>query len=139
MHKRDKRAATRRGWLRRTGGLVSAGALVATAGCLDRLQGSVDDDDPEVATDNDVTDQESTSNDDTSDPEAIPYDVNVAHNRMEWERYDADWVAPTGPPASNLEATTLAENLEIPWDLSFAPTGELFDRGPVADIINGDN
>lgn len=55
-----------------------------------------------------------------------PYDVSVAHDPTAWRGYDPDWTAPTAPPAGGYTAETLVENLEIPWDLSFAPSGELF-------------
>ncbi len=56
----------------------------------------------------------------------IPYDVSVAHDVSEWRGYDPDWEPATGPPRGRFETDVLATNLEIPWDLSFAPTGELF-------------
>lgn len=40
---------------------------------------------------------------------------------------DADWSAPTTPPpVGELTTTVLVENLEVPWDLAFAATGEAF-------------
>ncbi len=38
----------------------------------------------------------------------------------------AGCAAPTAPDRTRTETEILVENLEIPWDLAFAPTGELF-------------
>jgi len=102
----DCTGTTRRAWLRRTGGLAG---VTATAGCLGRVTDLVDSDGPL-----------------DSGREEIPHDVSVDHDPTTWERYDAEWQAPTGAPPGGYGVTTLAENLAIPWDLSFAPTGELF-------------
>jgi len=49
------------------------------------------------------------------------------HTAEEWSRYDPEWESPTDSPLSvSLDPEVLVENLEIPWDLAFAPTGELF-------------
>jgi len=59
------------------------------------------------------------------DPSDLPYDLAVEHDATTWREYDPDWTAPSeAPPA--LEYETLVTNLEIPWDLSFAPNGDLF-------------
>lgn len=36
------------------------------------------------------------------------------------------WTVTTDEPATGVEATVLVENLEIPWDISVAPNGDLF-------------
>ncbi|WP_136718050.1 PQQ-dependent sugar dehydrogenase [Halorientalis salina] len=60
-------------------------------------------------------------------PEQLPYDTSVTHDETAWDGYAPDWSAPTDTPATDdLGAEVLVENLEIPWDLSVAPTGELF-------------
>ena len=65
-----------------------------------------------------------------SDPntsEQPDYDLSVSHDLSSWGRYDPDWESPTASPVETPVATeVLVENLEIPWDLSFAPNGELF-------------
>jgi glucose/arabinose dehydrogenase len=43
-----------------------------------------------------------------------------------WGRYDPDWSPPASNPPLDIDVETVIEGLEIPWDLSFAPTGELF-------------
>jgi len=44
-----------------------------------------------------------------------------------WSRYDTEWQSPEDSPLSaSVETEVLVENLEIPWDLAFAPTGALF-------------
>ncbi|PSQ18208.1 glucose dehydrogenase [Halobacteriales archaeon QS_8_69_26] len=44
------------------------------------------------------------------------------------EDVDIDWEPPmdTSPLAAEVTPTVLVENLEIPWDIAVAPTGELF-------------
>jgi len=61
-------------------------------------------------------------------PEEIEeYDTSVDHDGTAWDRYDPDWEPPTDAPTDGgVEATVLVENLEVPWDLSFTPDGDLF-------------
>lgn len=62
-------------------------------------------------------------------PEESPdedYDLTVEHNAKTWPDYDPEWTAPTESPEVELTTEVLVENLEIPWDLSFATDGELF-------------
>lgn len=99
-------------------GLLAAGAMSALAGCA-----------RDVANGNDGNTEETTvsttATTAASDPSALDYDLAVDHDAETWGHYDPEWTAPaTAPPA--LEFETLVENLEIPWDLSFAPNGELF-------------
>ncbi|MGM0605039.1 MAG: PQQ-dependent sugar dehydrogenase [Halobacteriota archaeon] len=55
------------------------------------------------------------------------YDLSVDHDRQSWDRYDPDWRAPTSAPTGvSIEREILVENLELPWDLAFAPNGDLF-------------
>lgn len=55
------------------------------------------------------------------------YDLSVSHDLGDWAGYDPEWAAPTDSPlAGERTPSVLVENLEIPWDLSFAPNGELF-------------
>ncbi len=66
-----------------------------------------------------------TSTDDI--PNSLPYDTTVGHDETAWDGYTPDWQSPTSTPApDSIGFEVLVENLEIPWDLSFAPTGELF-------------
>lgn len=37
-----------------------------------------------------------------------------------------DWHAPTSAPATDVERNVLVENMEVPWDVSVAPNGDLF-------------
>jgi glucose/arabinose dehydrogenase len=49
------------------------------------------------------------------------------HTAESWSRYDPEWTSPADSPlAAEVEPEVLVENLEIPWDLAFAPSGELF-------------
>ncbi|MEF8780901.1 MAG: PQQ-dependent sugar dehydrogenase, partial [Haloferacaceae archaeon] len=74
-----------------------------------------------------TTDAENPSPEPT-DPGPIDheYDLSVDHDRSSWDRYDPEWEPPTEPPAAEYEAETVIEGLEIPWDLAFAPDGDLF-------------
>jgi len=49
------------------------------------------------------------------------YDLTVTHKGIDG---DADWTTQTATPP-DLETEVLVENLEIPWDVSFAPDGTL--------------
>ena len=59
--------------------------------------------------------------------ETPEYEFDLDHDETTWAGYDPDWSGRTDPPLpATVEPEVLVENLEIPWDLSFAPTGELF-------------
>ena len=62
----------------------------------------------------------------TTTPEPPQYDTSLGHDETAWAGYDPEWSAPTTAPTADLETEVLVENLEIPWDLAFAPNGELF-------------
>ncbi|WP_323191570.1 PQQ-dependent sugar dehydrogenase [Halostella sp. PRR32] len=63
----------------------------------------------------------------TEEPQSPEYDVTVDHDVESWDGYDPEWESPTTSPVeTEVSAEILVENLEIPWDLSFAPNGELF-------------
>src|SRR6056297_2508940 len=60
---------------------------------------------------------------------AVEYELN--HTAAEWSRDGTAWGrARDSPRTSPLDVSktpeVLVENLEIPWDLAFAPNGELF-------------
>ncbi|CAI48154.1 probable sugar dehydrogenase (homolog to aldose sugar dehydrogenase) [Natronomonas pharaonis DSM 2160] len=84
--------------------LVAAGLTVtaAAAGCFD-----------------------SASEPTGEEPVEADHDLSVDHDIESWDRYDPDWTVPDASPGA-LEAETVVENLEIPWDLSFASDGECF-------------
>jgi glucose/arabinose dehydrogenase len=63
------------------------------------------------------------------------YDVTVSHKRD--QPPDTDWTAPTtAPTASPLATDPLIEDLEIPWDLSFAADGTLFLTERVGRVLS---
>ncbi len=62
----------------------------------------------------------------TPTPKEPQYDTSVGHDETSWAGYDPDWQAPSSAPEAEFSIEVLVENLEIPWDLAFAPTGELF-------------
>jgi glucose/arabinose dehydrogenase len=64
---------------------------------------------------------------------------SVARPLEAWPGYDPDWEAPTTSPLeADLETEVLVENLEIPWDLAFAPDGTLFITERVGRILQFD-
>jgi len=100
--------------------LASAAAgLTGLAGCA----GSRLEEQPtEIATD--TTAAEPTATETTRTPE---YEYDLNHDETAWDGYDPDWQGPTEPPLpAEVEVEVLVENLEIPWDLAFTSTGELF-------------
>ncbi|WP_244509884.1 PQQ-dependent sugar dehydrogenase [Halogranum gelatinilyticum] len=60
-------------------------------------------------------------------PEPTPtYDLTVGHDIEAWDEYDPDWSAPATSPEVAVDVEVVVENLDVPWDLAFAPTGDLF-------------
>lgn len=98
---------------------VVVSGLLGSAGCT----GDSDDDDG-TASDSQAGDSEPSGTE--IDPTEGEYDLSVAHDIDEWERYDPDWQPPTEPPADEYEIETVVDGLEIPWDLAFAADGDLF-------------
>ncbi|WP_435344400.1 PQQ-dependent sugar dehydrogenase [Haloarchaeobius sp. HRN-SO-5] len=86
-----------------------------------------------------------------TEPNTATYDRSVDRDRADWAKYDPDWTAPTDSPlAYEYETEVLVENLEIPWDLSFTGTDELFltertgtirrfESGDVVDVVSPDD
>jgi len=76
-----------------------------------------------------------------TDTTAAPaYDVEVTHDETTWTKYDPDWDGPTDPPLpADVEVEVLVENLEIPWDLAFAPDGDLFLTERTGRILRFDS
>jgi len=113
------RRLSRRALLAATGGVPLG---VSIAGCLGTGDGNGTDEQG----------QATESGDDSADEELTPtideqYDLTVEHDITMWEQYDPDWSAPTTEPTSvDFEQEIVVENLEIPWDLAFAPNGDLF-------------
>jgi len=100
-------------WLRRRRFLAAVGVGIAGSGCLDG-----------VGSDGAGSTPESTS--DATPVEPAP-DLSVDHDIEMWDRYDPDWEPPESPPTdADLAVEPVIENLEIPWDLEFAPGGDLF-------------
>jgi glucose/arabinose dehydrogenase len=101
---------------------VGAASSLVTAGCFG-------------AENPDGTD----SSTDSFEPVDSPYDLSVDHDIETWDRYDPDWQPPDSSPLdASLETETLVENLEIPWDVSFAASGELFFSERVGGISRYD-
>ncbi|AUX08222.1 glucose/sorbosone dehydrogenase [Halalkaliarchaeum desulfuricum] len=101
---------------RRALSALGTGSIVVAAGCLG-------DDDP----DSDGEPEADESGEATDpDPVEAEYDLSVDHDINTWDGYDPEWEPPTEPPEDEYAVETLVEGLEIPWDLAFAPDGELF-------------
>lgn len=90
---------------------ASLAACCALAGCGQGGAGTED------------TPAETTANKTTETPER-DYE-SVEHDPYGWDKYEPDWTAPATVP-TELAVETLVTDLEIPWDLSFAATGDLF-------------
>lgn len=74
------------------------------------------------------------------DPDEVSYDLDVEHDLTAWEGYDPDWSPPTSPPEeTGYTLDVLAENLEIPWDVAVAPTGELFITERTGRVLTFDS
>jgi glucose/arabinose dehydrogenase len=52
---------------------------------------------------------------------------------------DPEWTVPTTSPRTSIEVETLVENLEVPWDIAFTGTGELFMTERVGRIVRFDS
>jgi glucose/arabinose dehydrogenase len=61
----------------------------------------------------------------TPTPVTPTYDTSVTHDLSSWAGHDPEWSAPTDAPGE-VAYETLVTNLEIPWDIAFAPNGEVF-------------
>ncbi|WP_435067351.1 PQQ-dependent sugar dehydrogenase [Haloplanus sp. C73] len=88
--------ATRRGYLCRVGGAVTLSAL---GGCASN-----------------VADRDTSIGGELYDP-TVDHEPTAA---------DSEWTPPTDPPPTDYDVEVLAENLAIPWDVSVAPSGDLF-------------
>jgi len=108
---------------------VSVAGVAAVAGCS-------------TATNTPADGQGDDSDGDGTDAsDATPTDAANAVPRSleEWPGYDPEWTAPTSSPLeADLETEVLVENLEIPWDLSFAPDGSLFITERVGRVLQFD-
>jgi len=98
---------------------LTAGAVLA--GCT-----SPGDDDSDAATDTGTP---------TATDTATPYDRGVDHSLEAWADYDREWTAPTDAPPTAFETEVLVENMEIPWDVSFAADGTLFVTERVGRVV----
>ena len=69
-------------------------------------------------------------------PTATPPNDGLSHELADWSEYDPDWKSPTSSPLDGAVNTEiLVENLEVPWDLSFASSGEMFISERVGRIL----
>jgi glucose/arabinose dehydrogenase len=67
------------------------------------------------------------------------YDLGVTHDVENWGEYDPDWSHPVDAPNLDVTTETVIEGLKIPWDLSFAPNGDLFISERVGRISRYDS
>jgi len=87
-----------------------------------------------IAPSDPATGEESTPTETVTPVEDDDYDLSVAHDVESWSEYAPDWSAPAEAPPTEPEVETVIEGLEIPWDLAFAPNGDLFVSGRVGNI-----
>ncbi|MEF8800402.1 MAG: PQQ-dependent sugar dehydrogenase [Halolamina sp.] len=97
-------------------------STVALAGCSG-APGGTDTKDNSSGGDGWLGTETATS---TPTPQVPQYDTSLSHDETAWAGYDPEWTAPSTAPERSLSVEVLVENLEIPWDLAFAPTGQLF-------------
>lgn len=60
------------------------------------------------------------------DASEATYDLTVAHDVDAWAGLDPDWTASAESPEVGVRAEAVIARLEVPWDLEFAPNGDLF-------------
>lgn len=100
-------------WSRRRA--VAAAGAALFAGCSsDAAPAARTTTDPSASSDSPATTETTPTQDSTPAP-----DPDVSFTPEEW-------TAPTDAPATEVERTVLVENLQIPWDISVAPDGDLF-------------
>jgi len=87
-----------------------------------------------IAPSDPATGEESTPTETVTPVEDDDYDLSVAHDVESWSEYAPDWSAPAEAPPTEPEVETVIEGLEIPWDLAFAPNGDLFVSERVGNI-----
>lgn len=120
----DRQPPTRRQFLATLGATSAAGL----AGCQEGAESSTD-----TATPIQSTATESGSGDES----LLGYDPSVSHDVSEWDRYDEDWETPTSSALDgDLTTERLVENMDIPWDLSFAGDGTLFITERVGRVLS---
>ena len=71
----------------------------------------------------------------------VGYEIAVTHDLDAWAGFDAEWTAPSASPEVDVRTEVLIAGLEVPWDLAFAPNGELFltERvGRVSHLLHGE-
>lgn len=122
-NRNDDRSCDRRRFLQYAS--VSGAGLLA--GCTSNV--ASDTDDTVTSTDTQTTVETGTK---------TPYNTSVSHDVSEWERYDPDWEPPTDAPGVDYEFEVLADGLEIPWDISFAPDGSMFVTERTGRILEFD-
>ena len=117
MHEEPSSSGAKRPSRRQFLALSATGLAASVAGCPDDGGNGSNGGDPKEI-----------------EPAEIPYDVDATRSLSEWERYDEEWSAPTTSPLSaDLTTEILIENLEVPWDLSFAD-GTLFITERVGNV-----
>ncbi|MDH5020461.1 PQQ-dependent sugar dehydrogenase [Halobacterium rubrum] len=94
---------------------VGLAGLAGVAGCLS--QGDSDEATPSE------TEPPQTPVEPVDDEQ---YDLSVTHDVENWAAYDPDWSHPVDAPNRDVEVETVVDGLAVPWDLAFAPNGDLF-------------
>lgn len=96
-------------FLRRSILTVAGGASIGLAGCLGNGEPS-----------------ESKNNVDTNDDNVDGDGADSDEEASTGEEDPPDWEVEGAPLDASFDVTIAVENLEKPWDLAFAPNGEVF-------------
>jgi len=133
------RDAAARGRSRRRFLAVAAAGVAGLAGCSTETAtptdaGSDGDDSDGAAGDGSDGGSDGGSAGDTATASSV-----VGRPLAEWSEYDPEWAAPTSSPAeATLGTEVLVENLEVPWDIAFAPDGDMFVTERVGRVLRFD-
>ncbi|QPV63689.1 PQQ-dependent sugar dehydrogenase [Halosimplex litoreum] len=139
------RVAAARGRSRRRFLALTAAGVAGLAGCStetatptdggsDPGDGNDDGDGGSDGSDGSDGDTGGESTGDTTTPESV-----LGRPLESWSGYDPEWAPPTSSPLdATLRTEVLVENLEVPWDIAFAPDGDMFVTERVGRVLRFD-
>ena len=80
-----------------------------------------------------------TGTDTGSTPTETPTTIVDGESEHPTPRENPEWEAQATSPRGSIRAETLIENLEVPWDIAFAGTGEMFLTERVGRVVRFDS